>query len=143
MRERFGGVLPQRSEELEELPGVGEYTAGAVASIPVAAVICLMAGTIFLILLDVCGGLPFLLAVKPSERTEMSAVYSSFRDISGILAPGVAWIVVAVAPVSAVFLVTGAGLLGAWALAGRLNPRLGAERLPRAQASQTALPPLA
>jgi A/G-specific adenine glycosylase len=42
VRERFGGVLPQRSEELEELPGVGEYTAGAVASIafgePVPAV---------------------------------------------------------------------------------------------------------
>ena len=31
--------------------------------------------------------MPFLMAVKPSERTEMSAVYSSFRDVSGILTP--------------------------------------------------------
>jgi A/G-specific adenine glycosylase len=33
VRERFGGVLPESVEELRELPGVGEYTAGAVASI--------------------------------------------------------------------------------------------------------------
>ena len=51
-------------------------------------------------LLDVAGGLPFLMAVKPSERTEMAAVYSSFRDVSGILTPGVAWLVLLVAPAS-------------------------------------------
>jgi A/G-specific adenine glycosylase len=42
VRERWGGDVPSRSAELRELPGVGEYTAGAVASIafgePVPAV---------------------------------------------------------------------------------------------------------
>jgi A/G-specific adenine glycosylase len=42
VRERFGGRLPGTLEELRSLPGVGAYTAGAVASIafgaPVAAV---------------------------------------------------------------------------------------------------------
>ena len=33
VRERFGGELPEEPSELRELPGVGEYTAGAVASI--------------------------------------------------------------------------------------------------------------
>ncbi|MEX2473220.1 MAG: A/G-specific adenine glycosylase [Gemmatimonadota bacterium] len=33
VRERFDGRLPTTVEELRELPGVGEYTAGAVASI--------------------------------------------------------------------------------------------------------------
>lgn len=33
VRERWGGSVPSTSEELRELPGVGEYTAGAVASI--------------------------------------------------------------------------------------------------------------
>ncbi|MGK7311578.1 MAG: A/G-specific adenine glycosylase [Candidatus Longimicrobiales bacterium M2_2A_002] len=33
VRERFGGRVPETVEELRELPGVGEYTAGAVASI--------------------------------------------------------------------------------------------------------------
>ena len=33
VRERLGGVLPQDSEGLKRLPGIGEYTAGAIASI--------------------------------------------------------------------------------------------------------------
>jgi len=33
VRERFGGEIPSSARELRELPGVGEYTAGAVASI--------------------------------------------------------------------------------------------------------------
>lgn len=33
IRERFGGVCPDTVEELRALPGVGEYTAGAVGSI--------------------------------------------------------------------------------------------------------------
>lgn len=89
----------------------------------------LAASSFFLILLDVSGGLPFLLAVKPAERTEMSAIYSSFRDVSGIVTPGTAWLVLAVAPLSVIFAVCGTGLLTAWALAGRLHPRLGAERI--------------
>lgn len=42
VRERYGGQLPARPDELKALPGIGEYTAGAVASIafgiPVPAV---------------------------------------------------------------------------------------------------------
>ena len=33
VRERYGGALPRNSEELRKLPGVGEYTSGALASI--------------------------------------------------------------------------------------------------------------
>ncbi|HVP28746.1 MAG TPA: A/G-specific adenine glycosylase [Myxococcota bacterium] len=33
IRERFGGALPDDAERLRELPGVGRYTAGAIASI--------------------------------------------------------------------------------------------------------------
>lgn len=88
-----------------------------------------MAGSIFLILLDVSAGLPFLLAVKPSERTEMSAIYASFRDVSGILTPGAAWLVLLVAPPSGVFAAGGAGLLCTWVLARKLHPRLGRARI--------------
>ncbi len=77
-------------------------------------------------------GLPFLLAVKPSERTEMSAVYSSYRDVSGILTPGVAWLVLLLVPVAGVFAAGGAGLGLAWVLAGRLHLRLGTARVPPA-----------
>jgi A/G-specific adenine glycosylase len=33
VRDRFGGALPADASELREIPGVGEYTAGAIASI--------------------------------------------------------------------------------------------------------------
>ena len=105
---------------------------------PLVAIICLMAGSFFLILLDVCGGLPFLLAVKPSERTEMSAIYSSYRDVSGILTPGGAWLVLLVAPISGVFVAGGAALIAAWALAGKLHPRLGLARVAVEEYSKAA-----
>lgn len=117
------------------------FTAAAVLSpFPWAAVVLLMTGSAFLILLDISGGLPFLMAVKPSERTEMSAVYSSFRDVSGIVTPGAAWLVLLAAPLSGIFAVIGSGLLAMWALASRLHPNLGvatpqraAVRIPRRQ----------
>lgn len=98
------------------------------APLPWTAVLAMAAASFFLVVLDVVGGLPFLMAVKPSERTEMAAVYSSFRDVSGILTPGAAWLVLLVAPVPAVFAACAAGMAVAWAIAARLHPRLGTER---------------
>jgi MFS family permease len=105
------------------------FVLAAVASPwPLATVMFCMAAAVFLVLLDIIGGLPFLMAVKPSERTEMSAVYSSFRDVSGILTPGAAWLVLLVAPLPGIFAASGVGLLVAWAVTGRLHPRLGVLR---------------
>lgn len=96
---------------------------------PWLTVISLMAASFFLILLDVSAGLPFLLAVKPSERTEMSAVYASYRDVSGIITPGVAWLVLLAAPIAGVFAVAAGGLLSGWILAHKLPTRLGQLRI--------------
>lgn len=104
------------------------------APLPWMSVAAMMGASIFLVLLDVVGGLPFLMAVKPSERTEMSAVYSSFRDVSGIMTPGAAWLVLLVAPLQGVFAAAGMGLLAAFAVAGRLHPRLGTPRPSRGAA---------
>lgn len=93
--------------------------------LPWVTVALLILGSYFLILLDICGGLPFMMSVKPSQRAEMSAVYSSFRDVSGILSPALAWAVLHFTPVAGVFAWFGLGLLAAWALAGRLHPQLG------------------
>lgn len=103
-------------------------SAGLLAFFPWATVALVMLASVFLVTLDVVGGLPFLMSVKPSERTEMSAVYSSFRDVSSILTPGAAWLVLWVAPLPGIFIAAGFGLIGAWAVAGRLHPRLGAAR---------------
>jgi ACDE family multidrug resistance protein len=104
-------------------------SASIAAAAPTATIALLFAGSFFLILLDICAGLPFLMAVKPSERTEMSAVYSSYRDVSGILTPGVAWLILLTAPISGIFAAAGIASLLAWGVAGRLHPRLGEARL--------------
>lgn len=110
------------------LAAAGFLAAGLAGGWPWVAVGCVMAAAVALVVLDVAGGLPFMMAVKPSERTEMAAVYSSFRDVSGIVTPGVAWAVLLVAPLPGVFVACAAGLAAAWALAGTLHPRLGARR---------------
>jgi hypothetical protein len=106
------------------------------SSLPWVTVGVLVLGSYCLVLLDVCAGLPFLMSVKPSERTEMSAVYSSFRDVSGILSPGLAWLVLQFTDVSGVFAAGGCALLLAWAIAGQLHPQLG---VPGAQRVRTSI----
>lgn len=111
------------------MSGMLFISAGALSDFAWISVLLLLAGSFYLILLDVSAGLPFLLAVKPSERTEMSAIYASFRDVSGILTPGAAWLVLLVAPLPGIFVAGGAGLLAAWILSIRLHPRLGLARV--------------
>ena len=108
--------------------GVLFFAAGMFGSTPWTAISLLFVGSLFLILLDICGGLPFLMAVKPSERTEMSAIYSSFRDVSGIVTPGVAWVVLLFAPISGIFAAAGGACFVAWWMAAWLHPRLGEPR---------------
>ncbi len=103
-------------------------SAALLSVLPWATVVLVFGSSFFLVMLDVVGGLPFLMSVKPSERTEMSAVYSSFRDVSGILTPGAAWLVLFILPLPGIFAASAAGLFASWAIAGRLHPRLGAAR---------------
>jgi MFS family permease len=102
---------------------------------PPIAVVALFTGSLFLVMLDTFGGLPFLMAVKPAERTEMSAVYSSFRDVSGILSPAAAWLVLLVSPIAGVFAAGAAGLATMVVVAGRLHPRLGETRQASSEAA--------
>lgn len=101
------------------------FVLAGLSPLPLGTVAFLFLGSIFLILLDVCGGLPFLMAVKPSERAEMAAVYSSFRDVSGIMTPGIGALILLVAPVQGIFMVVGGGLFAMFLLAGKLHPQLG------------------
>jgi len=99
--------------------------ATALHTMPWMTVVVLVIGSYCLILLDVCAGLPFLMAVRPAERTEMSAVYSSFRDVSGILSPALACVVLQFSSVSGLFAACGCVLLFAAVIAGHLHPQLG------------------
>lgn len=88
----------------------------------------LVLASMFLILLDICAGLPFLMAVRPSQRTEMAAVYSTYRDFSSVVTPGAASLLLLFAPIKAIFGLTAVGLFGCVYIAGKLHPRLGIRR---------------
>ncbi len=103
------------------------------SSWPSLVVACILAAGTGLVLLDLIGGLPFMMGVKPSERTEMAAVYSSFRDVSGVLTPGAAYLLLLVAPLGGIFAASGIGLTIGWAIAGRLHKRLGVKRPSKVQ----------
>jgi hypothetical protein len=89
-------------------------------------------------MLDVCAGLPFLMAVRPSQRTEMSAVYSTYRDVSSVITPGTASLVLLLAPLKAIFGVTAASMLACVLIAGKLHPRLGAQRFSKLNTDRLA-----
>lgn len=95
---------------------------------PPLAMAVLFMGSFGLVMLDVVGGLPFMMSVKPSQRAEMAAVYSSFRDISGIATPAAAALVLMVAPLGFIFAASGLGFAAAFVVAGQLHPRLGMPR---------------
>lgn len=108
--------------------GIFFFIGTLVAPWPWLAVAALVLASIFLVCLDVIGGLPFLMSVKPSERTEMSAIYSSFRDVSSVVTPGMAWAVLAIAPTAGIFTATAALMGIAFTVAGNLHRRLGTPR---------------
>jgi hypothetical protein len=81
-----------------------------------------------MIFLDLVAGLPFLMAVKPSERTEMSAVYSTFRDVSHVATPAIGALVLLYFPLGGAFLLLGAMFGMTSALASRLPAELGRKR---------------
>lgn len=112
--------------------------AGLFSPFPMVTVAILVLASYALVLLDVVAGLPFLMAVKPSQRTEMSAVYSSFRDVSGIVTPGLAWLVLQFSPLAGVFGMAGVALLAAWIIAGSLHPELGVPGAKRVRTRQPA-----
>ncbi len=95
---------------------------------PAIVIVFLVGASIFLILLDMSAGLPFLMAVRPSDRTEMAAVYSTYRDVSGVLTPGTASLLLIVAPLHFMFGLTAISLLGCAWLGTKLHPRLGGKR---------------
>jgi MFS family permease len=129
----MAGVGVRRAVVIGFAGGAAAWAAAAAftGTAPVAAAGALLLTGLFMVLLDVAASLPFLMAVKPSERTEMSSVFGTFRDVSSVATPAIGAAVLAVAPLSAVFLTVAAGYAAAGLAARRLPRRLGRPRAVR------------
>lgn len=110
--------------------GAGLSTAAIAATIdyPYVAAGFLLLSAVFVVLLDLVGNMTFLLAVKPGERSDMTSVYATYRDVAEISAPGVFSIVLRSFDLAAVYLVTSFVMLGMARLAMVVHPRLGLDR---------------
>ncbi len=76
------------------------------------------------------GNVPFLRAVHPHERSEMTSVYSTYRESGRLAVPAAYSVVLLVFPLSAVFIASGATMLVLAQFARYLPRRFGRDRRP-------------
>ena len=105
--------------------GVLTISAALLAGWPVLAIAVLLASTLAMISLDAVANLPFMLLVRRGERTEMTTVYSTYRDVGEICTPALFTVLLTFAALPAVFAATGVLMLGLSLLARTVHPRLG------------------
>ena len=105
----------------------GVLTAGAslLAGWPLLTIAVLLAATLAMISLDAVANLPFMLLVRRGERTEMTTVYSTYRDCGEICAPALFTVLLTFAALPAVFAATGVLMLGLSLISRTVHPRLG------------------
>lgn len=89
-------------------------------------------------IIDSAGNVPFLRALRPLERSEMTTVYSTYRDISRFASHGLYTLLLAVFPFTAVFVAGGSIMIVLSQCARKLPQSLGVERrqrsaIPRAE----------
>jgi MFS family permease len=93
--------------------------------LPWMALPLVLIATLAMVSLDAVSNVPFMLAVRRHERPEMTSVYSTYRDVGEITAPGVFALLLNFFALPVVFAATGAAMLGLAALAKNVHPRLG------------------
>lgn len=95
-----------------------------------ALVIAMLLGaTIGTVTLDAVGNVPFLAAVRPREREEMTTVFRTYLDMAELLPPAAFALVLSLFDLRAVFLIQGGVMLAMVALMAYLPARLGQARI--------------
>ena len=95
---------------------------GLCAGWPWAALALLVLNALAATALDGAGNVPFMRAVRPFERSEMTGVYLTYRDIAQLGAPGLFAVLLVAFPLPVVFFAAGGWMLGAAGLC-RYIPR--------------------
>lgn len=119
--------------------GAATLLAAALAGTPWIALGLLVGAAFLMGMLDSVGNMPFLLAVHPHERAEMTSVYGTYRDMADMVPPGVYALLLLVFKLPIVFVAGGLLMTTMAALARTVHPRLG---LARAAANGTVAQPL-
>ena len=103
---------------LKRLLAIG-YSASAVATVamvflfdlPDWVAVTLVVAAFSTGIIDTAGNLPFLRAVRSWERPAMTSVFSTYRDLSQLVPPGIFFMVLKVLPLPAIFVLSGTSML--------------------------------
>ena len=104
--------------------GLLTLAVGAAAGAPWLSVALLITACFGACSIDGAGNVPFLRAVRPRERPEMTTVYASYRDTARLSIPGIFSLVLQVFALPAVFVTSGLIMLGMAHLARYIPRRL-------------------
>ena len=104
--------------------GIATLAVGTMTGWPVVAMACICLASLFATMIDGAGNVPFLRAVRPLERSGMTAVFMTFRHV-GSLAPSAIYLgVLAIAPLPFVYVTSGLIALAMAGLSLKLPRRL-------------------
>ncbi len=88
-------------------------------SFPLLTIAILAVASMFNGICDIIGNIPFIRIVSPEQRTQMTAIFSTWRDMAFVMTPGVASVVLLFGDVPLFFCV-----LGVWILAVAILSRV-------------------
>ena len=94
------------------LSGICFVFVGSLSPNIILGILLLVIATLGIDMLDIIGNIPFMRMVTPKVRTEMTTVFSTWREFSLVLAPGASAIILLVFSISGVFTVLGFILIG-------------------------------
>ena len=106
------------------LAATGMFAAGFLTSAPWVATGFLLLATLSMAIVDGYGNALFLRACKPSQRTAMTPIFSTQRDIAEISHAGAFAVLLIFFPIQVVFITSGIVMVGMLVLAFSINRRL-------------------
>lgn len=100
------------------------FVLAAVAGMPWLGAALWLASAAAATPMDGAGNIPFLRAVRPRERAEMTGVFMTTRDAANVLPPGMFSVLLKFFELPAIFVASGVGMLGVAWLSGYLPKRM-------------------
>ena len=117
--------------------GLVTLLVATVSSQPWLAAALLVVAALFMVTIDAVGNMPFMLAVRPRERAEMTTVYATYRDMGEIVPPGLFSLLLQSFTLPVVFVVTGLATVLMGHYCRRMHPRFGLTRTRQGVAVRT------
>ena len=104
--------------------GLATLAVGTITGWPIMAMACICLAALFASMIDGGGNVPFLRAVRPLERSEMTSVYMTFRHVGSLGLSAAFYGVLAITPLPFVYVTSGLVALAMAGLSLKLPRRL-------------------